>query len=206
MPRAPSPASDRWTISVAGGVVLVGLGVGLAIAHLGYKAVAVGLGLTAIALPLSPTGVAVSAGVLVLAPDSPAFMHVRGLGVTPRVGALVIVLIQCAVAICAGKAKPRLSCPRAWGVYAGSVAIGAVLAGRPQAFPLFLLFVLLPFPAGCTIGADRELVRGAVRGIVIGVCVLSAVAIVEFLRNKPFFAPVYSVGTGGYTRSRKPSC
>lgn len=201
MLRDPSATWNWRTISTAGVVVVVGLGAGLAIAHLGYKAVAIGVGVAAIALPLSPTGVAVTTGFLVLAPDSPAFMHLRGLEVTPRVGALAVVLIQCGVAICAGKAKPRLSYPRVWTVYAGSVGIGAVLADRPQAFPLFLLFVLLPFTAGCTIGANQELVRGAVRGIVVGVCVLSAVAIVEFLRNKPFFAPVYSVGTGDYTRS-----
>ncbi len=178
-------------------------------------ALTVPLGLLVIALSLKPLyglGVVIVVGTIVLAaspptaltatiltmalvlmPDSPNLMHISKLGVTPRLLALMLLTLHWAMAVLGSRIRMRLTFAPLWGAYAVAVVVGAMLAGRPQDIALFLVLALIPYVVGCSLGARGDLVRGVLRGILVGSCILGAVAITEFIRHKAFFSPVYSV-------------
>lgn len=130
---------------------------------------------------------------LVLMPDSPNLLHISKLGITPRVLALMLFTLHWGLAVLGSRIRMRLTFAPLWAAYSVVVIVGAMLADRPQDMALFLLLALIPYAVGCSLGGRSDLVRGVLRGIVVGSCILGAVAITEFIRHKAFFTPVYGM-------------
>jgi len=130
---------------------------------------------------------------LCVMPDSPTLFHISRLAITPRILMLVLVGFQWTFAVARGSIRARLSFRPVWTLYTVVVVIGAALNHRTQDIPLFLLLVLLPYAVGCSFGANNELLRGVLRGVMVGSCLLGAIAILEFIRHKAFLAPVYDL-------------
>jgi hypothetical protein len=148
--------------------------------------------LLAVAPPTALTATILTAA-LVLMPDSPNLLHISKLGVTPRVLVLMLLILHWGLAVLGSRIRMRLTFAPLWGVYGVVVIVGAMLADRPQDMALFLLLALIPYAVGCSLGTRSDLVRGVLRGIVVGACILGAVALTEFIRHKAFFSPVYGM-------------
>ncbi len=157
--------------------------------------------LTLIMLPLSAVTVAATTILLVVLPDSPNLFDIARLQVTPRIFALILILLQLIIGVCRARVSIRFTFAAAWSVYAMVVLVGAVLANRYQAVPLFLLLAMAPYCVGCTLGADTQLLRGVLRGMVLGLFILAIIAVTEFILHKNFLSPVYNVVGGEYARA-----
>lgn len=181
------PARVAPTVLLGAGVIALSLN-----PLYGFVALAIGAALVLILAPPSALTVTVTTTLLVLLPDSPDLFHVSHLQITPRILALALILLQWTIAVFRAQVPMRLTFAKAWSVYAVVVVVGALLVNRPQAVPLFLALALMPYCVGCTLGADAALLRAVLRGIVVGSCILGAVAIIEFIRHKALFSPVYN--------------
>lgn len=155
----------------------------------GFAVLGIVLVIMLVALPLSTSTVAATTTLLILSPDSPNLFYLGHLQITPRMVALGLLVLQVTIGIYRERAPVRFTFAVIWAWYLVVVVSGALLANRLQAIPLFLFIAILPYGVGCTLGADPSLLRGVLRGIIIGSCVLAAIAITEFIRHKAFISP-----------------
>ena len=144
---------------------------------------------------------AVSTLVLLLAPDRGVGIHIGTWEFTVRLIVLMAITLMCAYRQLAGVAALRFPYRFSWLAFLLIAATGAIVSSRPQAVPIFLLYLFAPFYIGACFGSEAPRLAGALRGVVWGTVLLSLWAIGEFIARRNVFRPegsasVFKVNAG----------
>jgi len=144
---------------------------------------------------------AVSTLVLLLAPDRGVGIHIGTWEFTVRLIVLMAITLMCVYRQLAGVAALRFPYRFSWLAFLLIAATGAIVSSRPQAVPIFLLYLFAPFYIGACFGSEAPRLAGALRGVVWGTVLLSLWAIGEFIARRNVFRPegpasVFKVNAG----------
>lgn len=131
----------------------------------------------------------ISTLLLLLAPDRGIGVHIGIWEFSVRIIVLMSITLMCAYRQLAGAAAPRFPYRLLWLIFLLIAVIGAIVNSRPQALPLFLLYIFAPFYVGACFGSETPRLIGALRGIIWGTIILSLWALGEFLTRRNVFRP-----------------